>query len=290
MNNLNKKFFIFQLLIIIFIFFVSGLFIYISKALNLNSLNQLLYNLQIEKIKNNEFETIILGDSTGGNGIDAEYYTYLSNSKTANLSLTGGLSEAALAILEKTKKDKLKNVIIVSDLDIWMRSPRSGYKFFLTEYENYNNFFYHYYKNLNLLDISRITRMFIEKYFLNKEIISVYKDYIKQQNIIAEDKKYYLYKSKLNYKKFKFLAEIFEYCKDQNLNCVHANGPIINSFCKNSNFNVYLREVYKQFDLININYNENVFCLKEGEYGDSISHVSPSMKQIYTKKYFEILN
>ena len=60
---------------------------------------------------------------------------------------------------------KLKNVIIVSDLDIWMRSPRSGYKFFLTEYENYNNFFYHYYKNLNLLDISRITRMFIEKYF-----------------------------------------------------------------------------------------------------------------------------
>ncbi|MDA7481235.1 hypothetical protein N9A07_02005, partial [Candidatus Pelagibacter ubique] len=232
---------------------------------------------------------IILGDSTGGNAIDASYYSFLSKSNTGNLSLTGGLSEAGLAILENANKDKLKNIIIISDLDIWLRNPRSGYKFFIEEFENYNNFFYHYYKNLNLLDISRITRMFIEKYVLNREVISIEKDYIKQFDSKAEKKDYYLLIENIKYEKFNFLKDLFEYCEIKNLNCIHANGPIIKNFCENISFQPYLDMIYKQFDLLNINYTKKVFCLENDEYGDSISHVSPSKKKIFTKKYFEIL-
>ena len=285
----SKKFFIFQIYIILIIFLFTSIFIYISKKLNLNSLNQLLYNLQIDKIKSEKFETIILGDSTGGNAIDASYYSFLSKSNTGNLSLTGGLSEAGLAILENANKDKLKNIIIISDLDIWLRNPRSGYKFFIEEFENYNNFFYHYYKNLNLLDISRITRMFIEKYVLNKEVISIENDYIKQFESKPENKDYYLLLENIKYEKFNFLRDIFEYCEIKNLNCVHANGPIIKNFCENISFQPYLDVIYKQFDLLNINYTKEVFCLENDEYGDSISHVNPSKKKIFTKKYFEIL-
>ena len=131
--------------------------------------------------------------------------------------------------------------------------------------------------------------MFLEKYVLNKEVISIENDYIKQFESKPENKDYYLLLENIKYEKFNFLRDIFEYCEIKNLNCVHANGPIIKNFCENISFQPYLDEIYKQFDLLNINYTKKVFCLENDEYGDSISHVNPSKKKIFTKKYFEIL-
>jgi hypothetical protein len=285
-----KKFFIFQIMLLIIIFIIVGLFIFFSKYHELNSLNQLLYNLQINKIKNQKFETIIIGDSTAGNAIDANYYSFLSSKKTGNLALTGSLSEAGLAILEKSSKEKLKNVIIMSDLDIWMRNPKSGYDFFIREYNNYDNFFYHYYKNLNLSDIIRISRMYLEKFIIKKKIISIHNDYIKQDIRIKNNIKYNFYSENLKVDKFKFIKKIFEYCKKEGIYCTHVNGPIIKRFCNNQNFKSYVNSIYKQFDLIKINYKKTILCLEDDEYGDDKSHIAPHKKILFTKKYFDILN
>jgi hypothetical protein len=55
--------------------------------------NDLIRKYQLAKLDNTDLqvENIILGDSSGGNGVSAVHFTELSQQKTKNYSLTGGV-------------------------------------------------------------------------------------------------------------------------------------------------------------------------------------------------------
>lgn len=285
----SKIFFIFQMMVVISAILASIIFIIFSINYNFVDKEQLLYKHQIKKIKNSKYEILILGDSSGGNAISAEYYSKISSLKAGNLSLTGNLVEANVAVLEKINKENLKKVIIISDLDIWLRDQNDGYNFFLNEYENFDNFYHHYFKNLNLFRVVSISKRIVKKFFFGGETIYIYDDYIKQNKVQTIDEEYYLFSKNINENKFRYLKKIFSICNTNNIECIHANGPIIKRFCENKNFKSYLNEVYRNFDLNQIIYNKHVFCLENDEVGDSIGHVASGKKEEFTQKYFEIL-
>jgi len=89
--------------------------------------NDVIRKYQLAKIYNKNFttvSTIIIGDFSGGNAINSNYFSKLIGQKSVSLCLTGswGLS-GSLGMLKKAlrKNNNIKNVIIIQTLDIWDR-------------------------------------------------------------------------------------------------------------------------------------------------------------------------
>lgn len=120
-----KKFLITFLAIISTIILLSFI---LNRADFITNGNDTIRQYQLSKIDNNNFRnvsTIIVGDSSAGNAINAQYFSKLSNQKTLNLSLTGSWGIAgSLGIIKSAYNNNknLKNIIIIQTLDIWPRA------------------------------------------------------------------------------------------------------------------------------------------------------------------------
>ena len=89
--------------------------------------NDVLRQYQFAKLETfqGDINTIIVGDSSAGNAIDAELFSELSQGKTINTSLTlsfglvGSLNMSKQAL---AKHPEIKNIIIIQTLGIWNQS------------------------------------------------------------------------------------------------------------------------------------------------------------------------
>ena len=124
-RRINNKIFVKSILLILIVIYLTS-FILNRMDLSMTD-NDVIRNYQLEKINSSNFSninTIIIGDSSGGNAIDSKLFSELSGLNTKNICLTGSWGlVGSLGILKKSieKNENIKNIIIIHTLDIWER-------------------------------------------------------------------------------------------------------------------------------------------------------------------------
>ena len=124
---ISNKSFSQSVVIVVVLVLISSYVVYLLDPKIRNSSNNVIRHYQENKIdlfKTKNIETIVIGGSSGGNGIDAKFFSKLSHKETLNLSLTISYGiESSLNMIIKAKKafPKLKNIIIIFDPFLWGR-------------------------------------------------------------------------------------------------------------------------------------------------------------------------
>lgn len=296
-----KKFILFIFIQVIFILLVSNGLKSIDIPLNNNDV---IRHYQLSKIQAANFkntQTIIIGDSSGGNAIDAKYFTQLSGLETQNLCLTGSWGIlGSLGILKNAiaKNDTIKNVIIIQTIDIWNR-PLARESIF--ELFSFHDIYISPYTNLNNI---------IGFFYNPKEVWWNIKHLFEAKNKIAkidtnydflEQKKYKFSNGKKNienlqlFDTFKLSAdkkdelnELQKYCISKNLNCIFIHGPIHQKLIEHSK--QYIPTLKHTLPtLFKIKYHSNICSYSEDKIGDSYDHIDTRYKKESTKNYFELL-
>ncbi|MGE4294195.1 MAG: hypothetical protein AB7E49_00645 [Campylobacterales bacterium] len=267
--------------------------------------NDLIRKYQLSKIEKLDFsqtETIIVGDSSAGNAIDARLFSQLSGQKTENLALTGswgvagsvGMAKAALS-----KAPALKNIIIIHTLDIWGRpfARESVLELFRTR------------EAIETLGLATVVAFYLNPKeilwhlrplaltFLpsqNRWSIDPDNDYIVQfQNRytngrLAIDNNQSLNSILPSGEKAKELSMLNDFCRENNLNCILLNGPTIDSIANNSQaFFDRLQKWVPPAD--NVDFDFRIFSFNAAMMGDSADHIDPAFKREVTTIYFKKL-
>ena len=277
--NFNKKknFFLSLIFLVLSIYFLFFIFLKIFQDESYTSAVRL-YKNHINKISIEQFTTVIFGDSTAGNSINSSLWEELSEEKTLNLALWGTINfRGHLDLIEQVDLKNVKKIIIMTGIDVWMRSSEvsSIEANNLKKYKINEKFFFP--------DIKRINNI-----FFGKKIID---------NYVEQDKKkvssnYYkkLDSNKIDKDNLSNLKKIFEICKTNEINCIHLNGPISSKMCQTEEIKNYLDKIYKYFEENKINHKKDVICITNDDLGDSWDHPKPSSKKKYTKIFFKLIN
>lgn len=301
-KQINEKYFV--------KIFISSIVILLLSVFLLNKLdlsiteNDLLRKYQLSKIDQNSFlntKTIIVGDSSAGNAIDAEYFTKLSNSNTKNLALTGSwgiLGSLGMIKNAYQRNNHIENIIIIHTLDIWNRTlPKESILelFPLKDMFNYlepKDIISYY---LNPKEAVWTIKYIVNKYILQKNDVEIVNDYLKQHdkkysnkmlNIEKEDT---LNSVKLSSDKLKELNLLIEFCNKNKLNCIFMNGPIHKQMLDQSND--FIQYKVNEIDkLVKINFIDEINKYENLQMGDSIDHIDPKYKQKVTKDYYKLVN
>jgi len=292
--NSYKKFSIYILLYIVFIYLLSA-FLHFTHHPYTNNELTLDYQLKkIKKIKNKKIKTLIIGDSSAGNSVDAKYLQTLSKQSTVNLALTGSFGiNGSLNMLKRISKEhqELKNIIIIQTLDIWKR-PFSKTAFFQTNNETLSNN-KHLIKNIFFENLKYIFNLKEIRWFIKnqkhklKTTIDLNYDYMKQ-----EDKKFSNHKKTLKDKtldslihkdKINALRELDDFCYQKNLNCIYLHGPLHETIVQNSKKIIKKINMTISSNIQHIHFIPSSFSVKERYLGDSNDHIDIKYKKESTK-------
>ena len=248
-----------------------------------------------------DINTIIVGDSSGGNSMDAQYFTLLSGLQSENLCLTGSWGiVGSLGIIKKAlhKNQNIKNIVIIHTLDIWGRDfPKESilelYDFnFIIHYLDTDSIFAYFF---NLKEIWWHLKYLIMK-ILNHSTMT--KIDTKNDYILQRDNKFSNGKStpsaKVNFDTFSDakkmeLVMLDRFCRDQSLNCIFLNGPIHSDLVKDSDKigNFLNSDIKQTFD--NIKYYPTLFSYPAYKIGDSIDHIDTAYKKESTLNYYNLI-
>ena len=305
MENKNLKIFFFINFILLFFFII---FIFFSKTLNFKYTYEFLIEYQISKINKikskEEKINLFFGDSSLGNSLSIKTLNNNSNLNNINLALDGtmsiGGSYALLSRIQAADLKKLNQAVFIFSPDVWSRQKKDSFFNLIYKYEN------KIIKNTYFLISSfnfRSTRFILEHYikvFLNYFFKKTYKidraeylndDYIIQQNLKIKNNISDKFYNNFNKKKIFYLKKIDEFCFLNNINCIFTHAPILDAYCNEKKFKIYLSKIEREFENFkNISYLNDIACVPYSEIGDSYDHVNPNFKNKYSYFYLKLLN
>jgi len=263
-----------------------------------------LTDYQLSKIDNTDYIDIaIVGDSSAGNGIDANLLGKVLNKKSISLALTGSFGYGGSYIMAKKAIQKgAKEILIVHTVDMPTRPAyldRRAGVFLIRSFSDLLNLTEGIHHVLGLYLSKDIVATAIKqtfKYFFlntdnteNKRSDPSRYDYIKQhEKINTENIDIKINSSLINKDKFYYLNKLVNYCNEQKIKCSYAHGPIHHSFCKNNSD--YLSTVNTLISNTNISLlSENPYCMSDNEIGDSEDHILAQYKYLSTNHYINLL-
>jgi hypothetical protein len=86
---------------------------------------------------------------------------------------------------------------------------------------------------------------------------------------------------------FEYLVKIDSLCRHSGIVCIYAHGPIFERYCQQAR--AYIESLDARIRTAGLQVLPGTpVCLKPDEIGDSLDHVRPDLKQIYTRRYFEL--
>jgi hypothetical protein len=86
----------------------------------------------------------------------------------------------------------------------------------------------------------------------------------------------------------RFLGRIAKLCAESGLRCLYAHGPTLDAICAASG--AYLQEISARVRDAGLTVVEGTpVCLPPEHVGDSPDHVRPDRKQLYTRRYFDLM-
>lgn len=268
--------------------------------------NDLIRHYQLAKLERAApFDTIVVGDSSAGNGLDASLLTRLSGRPTLNLALTGsfGLEGSLNMIRHAVRASRPANVVIVHTLDMWAR-PFS----LLAYYESEQG----------------LPAIGVEHPFLRNKTTADYLQYVVNPREIGRYVRHRLRGPQLQYtldREHDYLAQrpstianggiaiapgarlargihpdklaVFEiidrYCELERLNCLYVHGPLYDRVFHASRavadeINAALASIARHVRVV-----PDVLTFGKADMGDSIDHVHPAAKAESTRRYYDLL-
>jgi hypothetical protein len=85
-----------------------------------------------------------------------------------------------------------------------------------------------------------------------------------------------------------YVGRIAELCRHHGAKCVYAYGPIYDGYC--SQAADYVAKVESGIAATGLPIVAGTpLCVPEAELGDTVDHVRPDLKEVYTQRYFEVL-
>ncbi|MCB8942190.1 MAG: hypothetical protein H6658_00295 [Ardenticatenaceae bacterium] len=252
---------------------------------------QVLYHYQLQKLATERtFETIVVGDSSGGNAIDAEYFSELTGTETVNLALNGLYGYAgSYNMIRKALEasPNLKNVIVVQSADM-MQRPISyqGYLYSSASFQDV------WEEGLNEPLITAFFDSILSSIGTNAIITDIkgharpiVNDYVVQEGSIESPEIFEWNAGKVKEDKLLFLIKIRQLCEERDLNLIYVHGPLWEPIALASE--EYFDEVERLIKAQNIVMIDEVIPIKTEDLGNTIDHVVPDVKPIYTERYAE---
>ena len=294
-----KKFFLYEIILVF-------LFIFITIFLSLYGINEKFVNIakdknflilkyQKDKIyKKNNIDSIFFGDSSLGNAINIKLFNNITNSDAINVALSDSYGFAGqynlLKIILETNKKQIKKIYIFNSF-FFLNTDLEDEAYFISssnildffEAKNKIQYLINYYKYF--WKFITIKLNFNEFEYSVFEKNSLYKDFIKQK----EEKKLSInIKKPTNLKnKLYYFSKLVDLSKENNIEIIVLKGPIYKNFFLDNQSKMINENFYEKFKKIKI-IDEIVF-LNENEVGDFPSHVDELYKDLFTKKYINIL-
>ena len=269
--------------------------------------NDLIRKYQFQKLENfkENIDTIIVGDSSAGNAINAEVLSELSEQTVLNLSLKG--SHGIVGSLNMAKQalrlhPEIKNIVLIQTFDIWSR-PFSRQGFFETSNNiDTRDIGKHFFPTYKAVDKLRLQTNILELYMLAKYLYKGPPELVIDHDNVYTKKERGTYKNggliMLGDEKMskaidplkKQVYQTFDsFCDKQELNCVFIHGPIHNVLYKNTSEEFFQKIndiVSKSQFIVSI---MTVFAIENENMGSSDDHVDISYKDEMTRRYYEEL-
>lgn len=267
--------------------------------------NDLIRKYQIKKLghsKGKKIDLLIVGDSSGGNAIDAAYLGKLAHCHALSLSLTASYGlEGTLNMLKRARKKhkEIRTVLIVHSFDVWRRAfERTAFFETLPDkpmslasslipsvYTEYLSFIF------NIKEIKWFFKNLAKPY---PRHIDPEHDYTRQRskrfsNHEKELKTDTHIDEHIQPAQLKLLEKLDNYCYTQKLNCILMNGPIHATVAQRSKKALqHIRKTAAEH-MHHIVYIDDIFSLVPDHMGDEPDHVDPAFKDKITQIYYSHL-
>lgn len=260
---------------------------------------RIIYNYRVAKIERIESEdTILVGDSTLGNTINAELFSQITSTRSVNLALLGiyGYAGSYNMIKKVVAKHQPKNIIIVHTLGMMTRDI--AYDGYMYSMSSVNDFFELTYPEkiafidttinifLSIKNIQSSFQYYVEGETKNLGVVELENDHLKQRGYQIDIDTFYVPSNiSINPKKVKFLKKIVAYCQKHQINLIYIHGPILQDIGLHYN----IQEINRYIRSTGIVFIDDMFWITPEKIGDTEDHVYPAYKDEYTRLYAEAL-
>lgn len=258
-----------------------------------------LWNYQVEKIQqrpqDNSVKWVFVGDSSLGNGIDANLWSNLAAAPSMNLALTGNFGFAGPYNLLRRIDDSLlapQPCIVMMHQYSMLAFDRHDDIFQITSPDPE-------FSLVRLLALFRervsfdaLVRVAAQAMGLRSDTPDVDHidpkiDYMAQHppgvhsDIVAPSVR------ELEFKNLRYLREIKQLCIERGWRCIYMHGPVVTSIC---NSDAYFDKANDGLRAAGIEIGaDRPYCIKNDEWGDTSTHIGPHAKQNSTQWYFNVL-
>jgi hypothetical protein len=273
----------------------------VTKALGRKALpNQTLLELQLAKIGHGPAPDIVfLGDSSLGNAISAEEWSRLTSGHALNLALSGSYGYVGSYNMLRRVLDwhAPRHVIIMQTAEM-MRRPVSEESYLLTAPGLSASLVSFFRLTMSVQQVASSLR-WLTKNGPNLAFgrplppesreAQIVNGYVRQAAERTPDQKIVTWTpSSINPQKIKYLAKIGDLCKSHGLDCIYMHGPLGAKKCRA--FDAYFEEVARLITAQGLRMVQTrPICVPEAELGDSDDHVRPDLKNLYTRKHYQLL-
>jgi hypothetical protein len=261
-------------------------------------------------------EIVMVGDSSLGNGIDAELFSRATGREATNLALIGSFGFAGSAnMLERAaRRGEVETALIVQTIDMLAREPDP-----LGDIKSRPT------DALNLRDHLEFVRLYfswdtiamvVEQSFERFEddvqsgpetspapaapdasAAAKYEAQNPDEAAFAEDildaRKDFAEQDEINARARQELERLADVCRDHEIHCLYAHGPLLATFCESErDFLAQADAVIRQagFTLVP----GTPLCLPAEKFGDAVDHVAPQFlaesTQAYVDRFLPYLN
>lgn len=257
---------------------------------------QVLYQHQLRKIADvRDADTVLLGDSSLGNAVDAAQFSRLTGTRAVSLALTGSYGHAgSYNLLKRLDGRPVKNVVVMCTLDTMNRDVSyAGYLLTLAGTKDVLELpaaervelvaaFYD-----QILSVRKFKTALRNLLGLGRQQFFIESDYIRQGRPVDPSRTAPMQKSRIIRDKLRFLVRIRDYCAARDINLIYVHGPIYEGVGRASAD--YTAEVNRLIGGTGVKLVPDLAFISREEVGDSADHVAPPFKAKFTAHYAELL-
>jgi hypothetical protein len=260
--------------------------------------NQQLLDYQLHKIGNGPLpEMVFIGDSSLGNAISSSTWTQLSGLHAVNLALTGSYGyEGSYNMLRRILIwGTPQHVVIMQAADMMQRGPaRDAY--LMTAPGMLATVIAYWRLTMNSQQIGAALAWLWEHgpvmlqtgVHLPPAQPMIVNDYVRQRAARANVPAAPWRSSTIVRESAASLARIAGLCAERELDCLYVHGPLAEPLCSHST--EYFAAVARLVTAMKMRLAAvEPICITAEDVGDSVDHVRAERKELYTRKYFELL-
>ena len=256
-----------------------------------------LLRYQLSKLADAKNTKILLvGDSSLGNAVDARAWSKALGEPVLSLALTGAYGYGGtLNMIRRALRTQPIQTIVVFQFVGMLAQPASDEGALMTaarwsdlEYVPFSAFWS---MTVNLATAVNVLGTFV---LGSKDLTANYRavDYVPQVKPLPQtqsDLKPKTYDpADIHRGHMRFLAAIGKICAQKKLRCIYVHGPLTEAWCKTSgDYVAAANRFVRMAGLTPVK--GTPICLPWRETGDTVNHVIPALKELYSQRYLELV-